>query len=98
MKKYLQLIIGFCMLLFLGVAYAWSLFVEPLESEFGWHREQTSMIFTISMICFCLGGLIGSIINSRISHRLVLLGTACGMTFGFILCANIKTLCPTAGY
>ena len=37
------------MLLCIGLIYGWSIFVAPLEKEFGWARSQTSLTFTISM-------------------------------------------------
>ena len=36
--------------LVLGSVYAWSVFVLPLEHEFGWVRSQTAWVFTILMI------------------------------------------------
>jgi MFS transporter, OFA family, oxalate/formate antiporter len=38
----------------LGSLYAWSVFVLPLEKEFGWTRGQTSWVFTIAIVCFAL--------------------------------------------
>jgi OFA family oxalate/formate antiporter-like MFS transporter len=38
----------------LGSLYAWSVFVAPLEKEFGWTRSQTSMVFTIDVVVFSL--------------------------------------------
>lgn len=34
----------------LGSVYAWSVFVLPLEHEFGWTRAETSWVFTILMV------------------------------------------------
>jgi MFS transporter, OFA family, oxalate/formate antiporter len=34
----------------LGAFYAWSVFVLPLEHEFGWSRTSTSAVFTIAMV------------------------------------------------
>jgi OFA family oxalate/formate antiporter-like MFS transporter len=46
----------------LGSLFAWSVFVLPLEAEFGWTRAQTSWVFTIAMlsttICLVLGGIL----------------------------------------
>lgn len=38
----------------LGTLYAWSIFVAPLEKEFGWKRIQTSNVFTIAVVVFAL--------------------------------------------
>jgi OFA family oxalate/formate antiporter-like MFS transporter len=38
----------------LGSLYAWSVFVPPLEREFGWTRAQTSWVYTIAIVCFAL--------------------------------------------
>ncbi len=45
---------GLSMNLALGSLYAWSVFVAPLEKEFGWKRADTSMIFTIGVFVFGL--------------------------------------------
>src|SRR6266446_8870372 len=43
---------GVSMNLALGSLYAWSVFVLPLEKEFGWTRAQTSWVFTIAVLMF----------------------------------------------
>src|SRR5450755_986930 len=40
------------MTLALGTLYAWSVFVAPLEHEFGWKRAQTSAVFTLAVVMF----------------------------------------------
>ncbi len=62
-------VVGFILLIFLGVSYAWSIFVQPLEEEFGWLRSQTSIAFTISMVFFCVGNLAAGRIMPKISPR-----------------------------
>lgn len=37
-------------MLFAGLLYGWSIFVAPLEAEFGWTRGQTSLAFTLGTI------------------------------------------------
>lgn len=36
----------------LGSLYAFSIFIKPLEDEFGWNRAQTSWIFTLAIFVF----------------------------------------------
>jgi OFA family oxalate/formate antiporter-like MFS transporter len=67
------LIVAVAMMLCLGLLYAWSIFVIPLEEEFGWTRDRTSLTFMISMICFCVGG----VVNGRQLSR--------GRDFGALL-------------
>lgn len=92
MKKYVQISTGFVLLMFMGVAYAWSLFVEPLEKEFGWDRSQTSMVFTVFMVCFCTGGILGGIMIRKTSIKKILLAEAAVMAMGFAGCANVHML------
>lgn len=91
-KRYIQLIVGFIVLLFVGVAYAWSLFVEPLELEFGWKRDSTSLIFTISMICFSVGSILSGLLLNKYSHKMLLLISGITLAIGFIACANVTQL------
>src|SRR3981081_2928529 len=53
------------MTLALGTLYAWSVFVAPLESEFGWKRAQTSNIFTIAVVMFATSLLIAGRLQDR---------------------------------
>lgn len=59
------LILGVALLLCLGLIYAWSVFRAPLEEEFGWSKAQTSVTFSISMMMFCLGGLVSGIVTGK---------------------------------
>src|SRR5262245_66247046 len=38
----------------LGTLYAWSVFVAPLETQFGWNRADTSLVFTAAVVVFAL--------------------------------------------
>ena len=52
MNRWLPVVGGVCMNLALGSLYAWSVFVLPLEQEFGWSRAETSWTFTIAVVTF----------------------------------------------
>lgn len=54
MNRWRVVIGGVSMNLALGSLYAWSVFVAPLEQEFGWTRAQTSLVYTIAIVCFAL--------------------------------------------
>ena len=60
------LIKGFIMTMFLGILYAWSIFVAPLEQAFGWDRAQTTITYSIMMVTFALGQLTGGLWASTI--------------------------------
>jgi OFA family oxalate/formate antiporter-like MFS transporter len=51
-NRWLPVVGGVLMNLALGSLYAWSVFVLPLEKEFGWTRTQTSWVYTIAVVCF----------------------------------------------
>jgi OFA family oxalate/formate antiporter-like MFS transporter len=62
----------------LGSLYAWSLFVEPLESVLAQPRSAVSAVFSIANICFVLGLLIGPRLHRRVGASI-----ACAITFTF---------------
>ncbi|MDR0875354.1 MAG: MFS transporter [Clostridiales Family XIII bacterium] len=92
-KRILALIIAFVMMLCLGLIYAWSIFVVPLETEFGWTRDKTSLTFMISMICFCIGGVFDGkqLIRGR-SFRTMLFASAILMVIGFLAASTTTQL------
>jgi OFA family oxalate/formate antiporter-like MFS transporter len=53
------------MTLALGTLYAWSVFVAPLEHEFGWKRAQTSAVFTVAAVMFAASLLLAGKLQDR---------------------------------
>ena len=64
------LIVDVVLLLVLGLIYAWSVFRGPLMADLG---DGVKSTFTITMIMFCIGGLVGGIINSKTSPKVTML-------------------------
>ncbi|MBR3627694.1 MAG: MFS transporter [Elusimicrobia bacterium] len=83
-KRYLYLIVGTIALLFAGTVYAWSILKVPLAQNFGWTVPQLTVNFTLTMSFFCLGGILGSLLNKRIGLRNTLIISAILSGLGFI--------------
>ena len=64
-NRWLPVCGGVLMNLALGSLYAWSVFVLPLEQEFGWTRAQTSWVYTIAVICFALTFILAGRLQDR---------------------------------
>lgn len=91
-QRWLYGLTGFLVLIFLGMIYAWSIFIRPLESEFGWIRSQTSAIFSISMIFFCVGNLAAGVITPRTSPKVSIFIAACAIFTGFYASSYTSSL------
>ena len=91
-KRWPYLVYGFFMMLFLGLIYAWSVFITPLETTFGWVRSQTSLIFTISMSSFCLGGILAGFLIKRAGFRKTMFLSGLFILSGFIGSTRIQSL------
>lgn len=92
MNRWLPVVGGVCMNLALGALYAWSVFVLPLEREFGWSRAETSWTFTIAIVTFAasfiLAGRIQDLRGPRICAAIG--GTLVGV--GFVLSSFTTSL------
>ena len=88
-KPYVQLLVGTVGMMLMGIAYAWSLFVAPLETALGWNRSQTSLVFTLSMIVYAVGMLLAGILSKRINHKIQLLISAVLFGSGFLLSSMV---------
>jgi OFA family oxalate/formate antiporter-like MFS transporter len=82
-------LVGF---LFLGLIYAWSVFVGPLEAHFGWVRSQTSLNFSICMATYSFGGLLGAKLSKARPPTQVMILAAAFILVGFILTSRIESL------
>ncbi|MDR2615150.1 MAG: MFS transporter [Oscillospiraceae bacterium] len=94
-ERWLRLCFGFVVLLFAGIIYAWSLlnppFAATLESggEFGWSTAQLSLNYTITIVCFCLGGFAGGMLSGKISPRVRILAAAALLFLGFFFTSRL---------
>jgi len=80
------------MTLALGTIYAWSVFVAPLESEFGWKRAQTSTVFTVSVVVFGISFVLAGRLQDRFGPFLISMTGSVLVSLGFFLCAYTASL------
>ncbi len=83
---------GLSMNLALGSLYAWSVFVGPLEKEFGWKRADTSTVFTIAVVVFALTFILAGRLQDKIGPFPVSLIGGILVSVGFFLCAYTNSL------
>src|SRR5437763_5588428 len=83
---------GLSMNLALGTLYAWSVFVTPLESRFGWRRADTSTVFTIAVIVFALSFVVAGRIQDKFGPRVCSLVGGILVSLGFFLCSYTTSL------
>lgn len=94
-KRWAYLGTGTVVLLFLGLIYAWSISRAPISETFtSWSVSQISMIFTISMIFFCLGGFLGGKLFGKTGPKLIFIAAAISLLVGFLGASTISPNAP----
>lgn len=91
-KRYVYLFASALSFLVLGLVYAWSLFATPLAVIYGWEISAVKVTFTICMMSFCVGGLIGVQVLKRLGVRGAILLAASLLVCGF---AGTALLAPS---
>ena len=92
MNRWRPIVGGLCLNLAFGSLYAWSVFVLPLEHEFGWTRAQTSWVYTIAIIVTVLATLIGGRLQDRRGPLISVLVGGGLMASGYFLCSLVGSL------
>ncbi len=72
---------AFCMQLALGAVYGWSVFLGPLQNEFGAGRAAVNLTFTITLAVLGLTAGFGGSLQRRIGPRAT--ATLAGVLYGF---------------
>lgn len=71
--------------------YAWSVFIKPLDAEFGWKRAEIAMAFAICALVFGLTTFIAGKLSDRYGPRIVVLTGSVILCVGFVLSGFIHT-------
>lgn len=91
--RLLYFFVAFVLLMFFGLIYAWSLFVDPLEAEFGLGSlGHLGGIHALYSSPFCAGMLVAGALEERTSPRTVMLITAACLGLGLIASAFTESL------
>src|SRR5713226_7705900 len=91
-SRWWRVVGGLSMNLALGTLYAWSVFVAPLEKEFGWKRAQTSNVFTIAVVVFALSFIVAGRLQDKFGPFWVSLTGGVLVSLGFFLCSYTHSL------
>jgi len=91
-SRWWRVVGGLSMNLALGTLYAWSVFVAPLEKQFGWKRADTSMVFTIAVMVFALTFVVAGRIQDKIGPLYCSLTGGILVSLGFFLCSYTHSL------
>ncbi len=94
-NKYLYLITGTVMLMFLGLLYAWSIFAGPFKDLYpSWTSSDLSLTFTISMVFFCIGGFISGKFSNRLGTKSLIRLAAILLFIGFLGMSRLNSENP----
>jgi len=91
-SRWWRVVGGLSMNLALGTLYAWSVFVAPLEKEFGWKRVETSNVFTIAVVVFALSFIVAGRLQDKFGPFWVSLTGGVLVSLGFFLCSYTHSL------
>jgi MFS transporter, OFA family, oxalate/formate antiporter len=91
-NRWWRVVGGLLMNLALGSLYAWSVFVAPLEKEFGWKRADTSSVFTWAVVVFAISFIIAGRLQDKLGPFKISLVGCILLTVGFILCMWTSSL------
>ena len=92
LPRWWRIVGALLMNLSLGSLYAWSIFIAPLEKEFGWNRAQTSWIFTIAVFVFGVSFVIAGRLQDKLGPFKISVVGSIGLSLGFILASFTNSL------
>jgi OFA family oxalate/formate antiporter-like MFS transporter len=91
-NRWWRLLGAVLMTLALGTLYAWSVFVAPLEHDFGWKRAQTSAVFTLAAVMFAASLLAAGKLQDRFGPFWISVTGSILITLSFFLFSYTSSL------
>lgn len=91
-SRWWRVVGGLSMNLALGALYAWSVFVAPLEKEFGWKRADVSTVFSIAVFVFAISFVLAGRLQDKKGPFWVSVTGGVLVSLGFFLSAWTTSL------
>jgi MFS transporter, OFA family, oxalate/formate antiporter len=91
-KRWFILAAGFVVNFMLGILLAWSVFVIPLMTDFGWSKSEVTLPFTIFILVFGLTMLPAGRVQDKIGPMKTSLIGSCLLGLGYMLSYFIKDI------
>src|SRR5512141_2112699 len=91
-SRWWRVVGGLLMNLALGSLYAWSVFVAPLEKEFGWKRADTSSVFGWAVVVFALSFIVAGRLQDKLGPFMISITGCILLTIGFLLSSRTTSL------
>jgi OFA family oxalate/formate antiporter-like MFS transporter len=88
------LIAGSILQLFLGVIYVWSVFVQPVQSTFGWSTQDVKFTVNIMLCCFVLGILTAGKLQAKMKASYIVLAGGMMMSVGMFATSMLSVAAP----
>jgi len=91
-SRWWRVVGGMSMNLALGSLYAWSVFVAPLEKQFGWKRAYTSSVFGWAVIVFAISFIFAGRLQDKFGPFWISVTGGLLVSIGFFLSAYTTTV------
>ena len=91
-NRWWRVVGGLSMNLALGSLYAWSVFVAPLEKEFGWKRADVSTVFIIAVFVFGLSFILAGRLQDKKGPFWISVIGGVLVSLGFFVCSWTTSL------
>lgn len=62
---------GTLIMLMLGVAYVWGVYINPISENFGWTRTQASLPFSVFLLVYTVGMIWGGKLQDKYGPKIV---------------------------
>lgn len=91
-RQAVALLTGFVLMLLSGLVNGWSIFVEPIEQELMLLRQDTALVFSISLSVSIGGQMLAGLLGKKLGHRIVYWMAALFSLIGFAGAARAGTI------